>query len=98
MMYSFAHGTCSSFETDASKCETASLAKLNCEHDANSSDHSPESEQDSVHSCGCVNVFLHDSVHFVMEQNEDLNYFLTHLMNYQADFLNRIERPPISLT
>lgn len=95
-MYSFAHGTCSSFEADTSKCEATSFEKVNCEHDSNSSNHNPESEQSSVHSCGCVNVFLHNSLYFVMVINEDSNSFSTAVKNYQEVFLNRIEKPPIS--
>jgi hypothetical protein len=92
--YVFAHGTCSSFDTDVVKCEILSQKAEPCSDAPHAND--TGKADTSVHACGCANTFVAVVSHATYETFPKIIFGSLKFDFESSDFSRRIERPPIT--
>lgn len=92
--YVFAHGTCTSFDTDISKCEILSNQAEPCS-DAPHTNENGKSET-SFHACGCASIFVPVINQAVYNEFQKTIFGFLKSGLSAREFVQRIERPPIA--
>lgn len=92
--YVFAHGTCSSFDTDVVKCEILSQKAEPCSDAPHTND--TGKTDTSVHACGCANTFVATISHAEYGNFPKIVFGSLKFDFASSDFTQRIERPPIT--
>jgi hypothetical protein len=92
--YVFAHGTCSSFDTDVIKCEILSQKAEPCSDAPHANDMGKTDT--TFHACGCANTFV-AAIGLAEYSNFPKIIFSSFKFDFESsDFTQRIERPPIT--
>ena len=92
--YVFAHGACTAFDSDIAKCEILNSHTDPCSSAPN---HDESNKSDtSVHTCGCASVFTPMINQIVFNVSSPNYYGFFNLDLIAREFIQRIERPPIS--
>lgn len=92
--YVFAHGTCTTFDTDFSKCEILNSHTEPCTDSPHTSEKTnPET---TFHACGCAGVFVTVENNSMLPQVSFADFGITKSNLIASEFGQRIERPPIA--
>ena len=92
--YVVAHGSCNTFDSELVKCELISSKAEPCSEAPHTNDDGRS--ETTIHACGCFSVFVPvvSKIVFDNVSKNDFTSLIPDMIN--SEFIQRIERPPIT--